>query len=152
MKIIDLLSSERVVSGVQASSKKRLFELASEIIAKDCPDFGAAEVFEGLFARERLGSTGLGSGVAIPHGRIKGVRNAIGSFVQLKQAVDYDAIDGEPVDLLFCLLVPEESTDEHLQILSKLAELFSNKELCKRLRSADNDEVLLKLLTKSEKG
>jgi PTS system nitrogen regulatory IIA component len=94
----------------------------------------------------------LGSGVAIPHGRIKGVRNAIGSFVQLKQAVDYDAIDGEPVDLLFCLLVPEESTDEHLQILSKLAELFSNKELCKRLRSADNDEVLLKLLTKSEKG
>ncbi|OGT21154.1 MAG: PTS IIA-like nitrogen-regulatory protein PtsN [Gammaproteobacteria bacterium RBG_16_57_12] len=149
MKIADLLSPDRVVAGLIISSKKRLLEHVSEMIARDCPELSADEIFEGLFARERLGSTGLGEGVAIPHGRIKGARKVMGGFVQLHKPIDYDAMDKRPVDLLFCLVVPEASTEEHLQVLAALAELFSNKGLCQQLREAKDSSSLYRLLTQA---
>jgi PTS system nitrogen regulatory IIA component len=88
-----------------------------------------SQVFDSLFAREKLGSTGLGQGVAIPHGRIKGLRDAAAAFIRMKEPIPFDAPDGKPVSLICVLLVPEKATDLHLQILSELAQMFSDKSL-----------------------
>jgi PTS system nitrogen regulatory IIA component len=90
-------------------------------------------VFDSLFTRERLGSTGLGQGVAIPHGRIKGLKEAVGAFVRLAQPVPFDAPDGKPVSLVFLLLVPEQATEQHLRVLSELAQMLSDRELREKL-------------------
>ncbi len=90
-------------------------------------------MFDSLFAREKLGSTGLGQGIAIPHGRIKGLKEAVGAFVRMKQPIPFDAPDGQPVNLIFVLLVPDRATDLHLQILSELAQMFSDKPFRERL-------------------
>jgi len=99
-------------------------------------------VFDSLFAREKLGSTGLGQGVAIPHGRIKGLKDPIGAFLRLKTAVAFDAPDGRPVELVFVLLVPEQATEQHLEILSELAQMFSDRELRSRLAAATDATTL----------
>jgi PTS system nitrogen regulatory IIA component len=104
-------------------------------------------VFDSLFARERLGSTGLGHGVAIPHGRIKGLREAVGVLIRLKQPILFDAPDGKPVSLLFVLLVPDQATDLHLQLLSELAQLFSSKALREKLLAAQDAETLYRLVS-----
>ena len=145
MNIVDLLSPNRVVVRPGASSKKRVLELLSEYLASATTGLTATEIFDTLIARERLGSTGLGHGVAIPHSRIAGINEALGAVLRLEQGVDYDALDGQPVDLLFALIVPEKSTEKHLEILSQLAEMFSNEQVLTRLRSADNAETLLRL-------
>jgi PTS system nitrogen regulatory IIA component len=135
MKIIDLLSADRIVCGVALSSKKRALEALSQLLAETNEvSLSEAQIFDGLLARERLGSTGLGHGVAIPHGRFKDVSQAVGVFVRLEEGIDFDAIDGEPVDLMFALMVPEESTEEHLQLLASLAEMFSDASMRDRLR------------------
>jgi PTS system nitrogen regulatory IIA component len=103
---------------------------------------GRSLVFDSLFARERLGSTGLGQGVAIPHGRIKGLKDALGAFVRLAQPVAFDAPDAKPVTLLFVLLVPEQATEKHLQILSELAQMFSDRALREALATAADAEAL----------
>ncbi len=146
MRIPDLLSAERVVCCAQTASKKRVLEQLSELIAAGQQDLSPTEVFDSLLARERLGSTGLGHGVAIPHGRVKNGTHTIGAFVRLQQGIDFDAVDGEPVDLLFGLLVPEESTSEHLQLLAQLAEMFSDTGFVARLRQADASEPLFDLI------
>ena len=97
--------------------------------------------------RERLGSTGLGFGVALPHARLEGIDTAVGAFVHLPCGVDFDSPDREPVDLVFALLVPENSTNEHLEILSRLAELFNEEELRKKLRIAASAKAVFGLLT-----
>ncbi|MEK7791734.1 MAG: PTS sugar transporter subunit IIA, partial [Pseudomonadota bacterium] len=100
------------------------------------------QVFDSLFAREKLGSTGLGQGVAIPHGRIKGLREAVAAFVRMKEAIPFDAPDGQPVNIACILLVPEKATDKHLQILSELAQMFSDKQFRDNiLRSKDAEEI-----------
>ena len=104
-------------------------------------------MYDCLLSRERLGSTGLGSGIAIPHGRLPQGKKTLAAFIQLQEAVDYDASDKLPVDLLFALIVPEESTDEHLQILSTLAEKFSEQNMLQQLRSATSSDELFALLT-----
>jgi len=152
MDITELLTVERVACHPQVSSKKRLLEQVSTLIADTNPSLGPGEVFESLIARERLGSTGLGRGVAIPHGRVKNSDRTIGAFVKLAQGVDYDAVDGEPVDLLFGLLVPEESTEEHLKLLALLARMFSDTTLVASLRSAPDQETIHKLLTGWQSG
>lgn len=146
MNIEDILSPERVAARADITSKKSVLELLAELIAEDTPSISQAEIFDSLCARERLGSTGLGHGVAIPHGRLKGSQDTLGAFVQLQQGVDYDAVDQQPVDLLFALLVPEESTNEHLQILAQLAEMFSDSERLRKLRRAYSAEALYKQL------
>lgn len=146
MQIAEILTPSRVAGNVDVSGKKGVLELLADLIADDCPDQTQVEIFDSLCARERLGSTGLGHGVAIPHGRLKGSKQTLGAFIQLNEGVDYDAVDQQPVDLLFALLVPEVSTDEHLQVLAKLAEMFSNVELVNQLRQGGSTMTLYDLL------
>jgi PTS system nitrogen regulatory IIA component len=149
MRISDIITPDRVRCGVEANSKKRALEVLSAQIALADPVLTPRAVFDCLLTRERLGSTGLGSGVAIPHGRLPNLLQAIGAFIRLKEPVNFDALDNEPVDLLFGLLVPAESTDEHLQMLSLLAEGFSDESLRHQLRSAEaSSETAFLLLTR----
>src|SRR5262245_20819959 len=123
-----ILSPSHVTLDLQASSKKRLFEQAG-LLFENLDGIARNVVFDSLFAREKLGSTGLGQGVAIPHGRIKGLKDALGAFFRLAQPVPFESPDGQPVSLVFVLLVPEKATEKHLQILSELAQMFSDKSL-----------------------
>ena len=147
MLISDLLSAERIRCDVQSSSKKLLLELISEELARNSDEFSKREIFESLCARERLGSTGLGKGVAIPHGRVKGSRHVQASFIRLRKPLPFDAADGEPVDLLFCLAVPEDCGEDHLKLLAQVAELFSDPQLLRELREAESPGRLLQLLS-----
>ncbi|VAX11926.1 PTS IIA-like nitrogen-regulatory protein PtsN [hydrothermal vent metagenome] len=142
MQLSDLLSEDRIVCEVDTHSKKRALEALSQLLAQDQVYVTSGDIFDSLLSRERLGSTGIGYGVAIPHGRVKNTRQASGAFIRLKEGVDFDAIDRQPVDLIFALLVPEESTDEHLAILSELASLFNEQSFRDSLRQArDKDEI-----------
>jgi len=149
MLISDLLSPERIRLDVQCSSKKRLLELISEELARNSDEFSKREIFESLCARERMGSTGLGKGVAIPHGRVKGSRHVQASFIRLKKPVPFDAVDGAPVDLLFCLAVPEDCGEDHLRLLAQVAELFSDPDVLRELREAENSARMLQVLSGS---
>ncbi|MBI4742225.1 MAG: PTS IIA-like nitrogen regulatory protein PtsN [Betaproteobacteria bacterium] len=132
-----LLTPENVALDVEASSKKRVFEQAG-VLFENNRGIARSIVFDSLFARERLGSTGLGQGVAIPHGRIKGLKEATGAFLRLGVPVPFDSPDGKPVSLLFVLLVPEQATEQHLQILSELAQRFSDRN-CREALGAAHD-------------
>lgn len=147
MLIADCLAPTRVMTGVDVRSKKRALEQLSSLLASGGAALAELEIFESLLARERLGSTGIGHGVAIPHGRLKAAGQAIGAFIQLRQGVDFSAVDNQPVDLLFALLVPEESTEEHLQLLAALAEMFSSESLRAELRRARSAADVHRLLT-----
>ncbi|EGV19253.1 MULTISPECIES: PTS sugar transporter subunit IIA [Thiocapsa] len=142
----ELINEARIGQGLEISSKKRLLETLAELLANDHPRLSTENVFERLLERERLGSTGLGHGVALPHARIKEVSQVIGAFVQTTRGVDYDAADGEPVDLAFALLVPETATEEHLQLLAYLAGRFSESATRSQLRDADSPAAILDLL------
>lgn len=125
-----------------ASSKKRVLEQAARLLAAAGPEPEAEQIFERLLERERLGSTGLAGGVALPHARMPGIESSHGAFLRLADAVEFDALDGQPVDLVFALLVPEDATEEHLQLLGRLASMFNDAQLCERLRDAEADEAL----------
>jgi PTS system nitrogen regulatory IIA component len=150
MLISDLLSPERIRFDVHSSSKKRLLEMISQELARNSDSLSKREIFESLCARERLGSTGLGKGVAIPHGRVKGSDTVEVSFFRLKKPLPFDAVDGEPVDLLFAMTVPEQCNEDHLKLLSQLAELFSDPALLSKLRQAENSGTMLQLLSNTE--
>jgi nitrogen PTS system EIIA component len=135
--IAKLLPPSNILLDLDVTSKKRMFEQAG-LLFENNQGVARSLVFDSLFARERLGSTGLGQGVAIPHGRIKGLKEAVGAFVRLAQPVPFDAPDGKPVSLVFLLLVPEQATEQHLRVLSELAQMLSDRELRARL-SGDPD-------------
>lgn len=143
MLVSELLELERISCNAHAASKKRVLEQLSELLAGNQTELTQTQVFDSLLSRERLGSTGLGHGVAIPHGRVKNSDKTLLAMIKLDHGIDYDAIDNKPVDLLFALLVPEQSTDEHLQLLSQLAEMLSDAELVKQLRAATSSRNLL---------
>jgi nitrogen PTS system EIIA component len=145
-QISNLLAPSHVLAALDAGSKKRVFEHAG-LLFENHNHVGRTLVFDSLFARERLGSTGLGQGVAIPHGRIKGLKEAVGSFIRMKEPIPFDAPDGKPVNLIFVLLVPERATDLHLQILSELAQMFSDREFRERLISSPDAADLYRLIT-----
>jgi PTS system nitrogen regulatory IIA component len=147
MQISQILAPDRVLSSVTSHSKKAALETLAALIADADTGLTQAEVFNSLITRERLGSTGLGEGVALPHGRMKNGEHTLGAFIRLESAIDYDAVDHKPVDLLFALLVPEQSTDEHLEILAKLAEMFSKPEVLERLRTSPTPEGIFSVLT-----
>lgn len=150
MQVSDILEPERVRSEVEATSKKRALEIVSELLTQSTEDSPTSHaIFDCLIARERLGSTGLGEGVALPHGRMPNLDRAMGAFIKIKEGIDFDAPDGQPVDLVFGLLVPEKSTDEHLQILSRLAELFHEEALRQKLRSPSSAQEAFALLTQA---
>jgi nitrogen PTS system EIIA component len=129
-----ILPASHVLLDVDAADKQAVFDLAAELLA-DKVGVKASQIASGLAARERSGSTGLGQGIAIPHGRVKGLRSAAGAFIRTRQPLPFDAPDDAPVRLIFVLLVPEKSTDLHLQILSELAQLFSSREVRQELAS-----------------
>ncbi len=147
MLIKDLLSPSRVLHALEGGSKKRTLELISQTIAQQLDDLEEEDIFSGLIGRERLGSTGIGEGVAIPHCRLDNYSQVVGCLVQLIKPIDFDAIDGAPVDLLFVLLVPSDACDKHLQTLGNLAELFSQAEFRQQLRNAPSAEALLEVVT-----
>ena len=147
MQIAEIISPERIVVRQQAGSKKRALELVSGLIAGAQPDLLETEVFDCLIARERLGSTGVGHGVAIPHGRLKAVERPLAAFAVLEKGVDFDAVDGQPVDMVCALVVPAESTEEHLQILASLAALFGDDRVRERLRATVTAADVYALLT-----
>ncbi len=139
--IADLLPLSNVVTDLDASSKKRVFEQAG-LLFENHQGIARGDVFDSLFSRERLGSTGLGQGIAIPHGRIKGLKEAAGAFFRLATPVQFDAPDGRPVNMLFVLLVPEQANEQHLQLLSELAQMFSDSAFREQLQSAPDSAAI----------
>ncbi len=139
MPFLDLLSPERVRTGLVASDKAGLIAELSTLLADD---EDVAVVRDALFARERLGSTGLGHGVAIPHGRSAAIAQARAAFVRLAAPIDFNATDQQPVDLVAALIVPAHFTDQHLKLLAELAELFSNGTITQALRAAPDADAL----------
>lgn len=137
-----ILPLSNVIAGMDVSSKKRLFEQVGLLI-ENTHAIARSDVFDSLFAREKLGSTGLGQGVAIPHGRIKQLKEATGIFIRLQEPIPFDAPDGKPVSLLFILLVPEQATDIHLQVLSELAQRFSSKAMREKMNDPACDAATL---------
>jgi len=144
--IAKLLPESNVLLDLDVSSKKRVFEQVG-LLFENNHSIARSQVFDSLFAREKLGSTGLGQGIAIPHGRIKNIKDAIGAVVRMKQSIPFDAPDGQNVNLIFVLLVPERATDLHLQILSELAQMFSDKPFRERLLNAEKAADLHKLIS-----
>lgn len=128
--------------GAQCTSKKRVIEYISGFLADKIDDSQSDEIYEKLIAREKLGSTGIGEGIAIPHSRLQECDDTLGALFVLDQAVDFDAIDRKPVDIVFVLLVPEEATEQHLQTLSMLAQKFNDEDFRNTLRQATSSEDL----------
>ncbi len=143
-QIAALLEADRIVLDLDVGTKARLFEAAGALFERGAGLSGNA-VTASLVAREKLGSTGLGQGVAIPHGRIKGLPEAIGGFARLMHGIDFDAPDGRPVAQVFVLLVPEQATDRHLQLLSELAGMFSERTFRERLAAAADPGALARV-------
>ena len=144
--VAKLLAPVNVVTDLQVSSKKRLFEQVGALF-EDRAQIARSTVFDSLFAREKLGSTGLGQGIAIPHGRIKGLDHALAAFLRPRQPIPFDAPDGKPVGQVFVLLVPEHATEEHLQLLSELADMFSERSFRDDLANAIDSSSLHRLFS-----
>lgn len=162
MEISQLITSGRVQCLGGIKSKKRALESLSQLLASGVTGVDPTDIFHQLIERERLGSTGLGHGVALPHGRFSSSQDdsgdaqfdqgmapkmTLGCFIKLDQGVDFDSPDAKPADLLFGLLVPEHCTDEHLQVLAALAQMFSDTEFCERLRNTQTNEELYTMLS-----
>jgi len=143
-QIADLLPASNILVDVDAGSKARLFDAVAALFEAR-RGLARAAVVESLVAREKLGSTGLGQGIAIPHGRIKGLKEALGAFVRLQSPIAFDAPDGKPVGQIFVLLVPEQATEQHLQLLSELAQMFSERRFREQLANAPDAERLREL-------
>jgi PTS system nitrogen regulatory IIA component len=146
MQLSQYLKSNTIACKQPANSKKRALEILSQYLALSQPDLNESDVFDHLVERERLGSTGLGEGVAIPHCRMAGAEQAMIAMITLDQGIDFDARDGKPVDLLFALVVPEDCTETHLKLLATAAEMFSDSEFCAHLRACRSSEPLYELL------
>lgn len=145
-RISSLLPIEHVLTGLELGSKKRLFEQIG-LLFENSRHIARAKVFDSLFDRERLGSTGLGHGVAIPHGRIKGLRETTCAFVKLQAGIAFESPDSQPVRLVFAMLVPEHATEQHLEILSELAQMFSDESLRAALLATEDAQAAHQLLT-----
>jgi PTS system nitrogen regulatory IIA component len=137
---------------VPGGSKKAVLEEIAKVIGQQVPDLDRQTVYESLIAREKLGSTGFGNGIAIPHCRLKGCASPISALLHLEHPVDFDAIDGAPVDLLFVLLVPEAATDAHLELLRQIASMLDRKEVRERLRTAPTGEALYQVVVDEQTG
>ncbi|NRA23047.1 MAG: PTS IIA-like nitrogen regulatory protein PtsN [Oleispira sp.] len=140
--IDSILTLERTIKSAPASSKKKVLEYLGSFIADHIPESSADDIYERLLNRERMGSTGIGEGIAIPHCRLKQCDKTFGVLLQLEHPIDFDAIDQQPVDLIFALLVPEEATDEHLKTLSMLAQKLSQADYREALRNSPDSKNL----------
>lgn len=148
MNLTELLTESRTLCHADIVSKKRALELASDTLAGQPGTPAAEQIFSGLLNRERLGSTGIGDGVAIPHCRLADCEQAMALLMTLATPIDFDAIDNRPVDLICVLLVPEDGAEEHLQTLAGLAELFSQSEARERIRACEQAPQLYQTVQK----
>ncbi|MCL6415225.1 PTS IIA-like nitrogen regulatory protein PtsN [Aestuariirhabdus sp. Z084] len=142
MNLTTLLSPDRSLCAAEGGSKKRVLETLAETIAQGAPEISADNLFNGLIERERLGSTGFGKGIAIPHCRLESCTAPMGALLKLSDGIDFDAMDGNPVDLIFALVVPNEATNEHLAILQELAGRLDNASYRNNLRHAKDGSEL----------
>ncbi|MGL4679369.1 MAG: PTS IIA-like nitrogen regulatory protein PtsN [Plesiomonas shigelloides] len=146
MQLSSVLSLDCTRSAVHCSSKKRALEIISELAASRLT-VAPQTLFEAMLAREKMGSTGIGNGIAIPHGKMEPGTTTVAVFIRTEQPIPFDAVDNQPVDLLFALLVPEDQCQQHLQTLSAAAKRLADKSVCRRLRTALSDEELYQILT-----
>ncbi|MDM7856842.1 PTS IIA-like nitrogen regulatory protein PtsN [Thiopseudomonas acetoxidans] len=142
IQLEQILTPGRSQVNVPGGSKKKILEHIAKLLANDCAELDEYSLLDSLIARERLGSTGFGNGIAIPHCRLIGCTQPIGALLHLENPIDFDAIDGAPVDLLFVLLVPETATDEHLELLRQIASIFDRDDIRERLRQSADAESL----------
>jgi PTS system nitrogen regulatory IIA component len=146
MIISDIISLDRTQCSVECHSKKRIFEVITEIAVKQNPQLDQNEVLASLLNREKMGSTGIGNGIAIPHGRIKDIDQIMAIIVTSDEPINFDAIDGKPVDIFFAILIPSDATDTHLKALADIARKLSNKEIVKAIRNAENKNQIVAAL------
>ena len=145
--ISDILTLERTQLGAQCSSKKRVIQHVADFLADKIMDAQSDDIYERLINREKLGSTGIGEGIAIPHSRLSECEDTLGALFVLESPVDFDSIDRSPVDIVFVLLVPAEATEQHLQTLSMLAQKFNQESFRDRLRQATSSNELFQIAT-----
>ena len=150
MTISALLSPQRIFLDTEITSKKKLLELIANIVA-DMTQLSESGIYSGLLNRERLGSTGLGQGFAVPHARVSDLDQTVACFFRLSQPVNFEAPDNQPVDLVFTIVIPEEATEEHLMILSSLASIFSRAEVCESIRAAGSKEEIADIIAAAER-
>ncbi|MDB4327261.1 PTS IIA-like nitrogen regulatory protein PtsN [bacterium] len=146
MEIKDILHPDCTLCAVQGTSKKRVLELISQIANQHLIDIDQATILSSLTCREKMGSTGIGNGIALPHGRLQELENVMAIVVTSKKPIDYDAIDNAPVDIFFAILVPEDKASEHLGTLSAIATKLNNKDTLSLMRQAKTDQELFEAL------
>lgn len=146
MQLSEILTTSCTLCDVNVSSKKRILEKISHLASHTVNDIEEHELLESLLNREKMGSTGIGNGIAIPHGRLPNANKAIAVLVTTEKAIDFDAIDNREVDIFVALFVPENSCQEHLDTLQNIAKLFSNKSMLKQVRKCSDDQSLYNLI------
>lgn len=146
MNLISMLSEDCTKSAVLFNSKKRILEYIAELAHQSQPQLTETTVFEALMAREKLGSTGIGGGIAIPHGKMKDISSPVLIFVVSQDGISFDAIDNQPVDIFCAILIPENQCQTHLSTLSGIARILSQKDFTRKIRHASTDEELYQLL------
>ena len=151
IRLESILTPARSLVNVPGGSKKRVLEQISSLVAKELPELEQHYIFENLIAREKKGSTGFGNGIAIPHCRLSGLSSPLSAVLRLEQPVDFDAMDAQPVDLLFVLLVPEQATDEHLELLRQVAGLLDQSQLREKMRQASSGEALYQIILEAQR-
>ncbi len=152
IRLDTILTPGRSLVNVPGGSKMRALEQIANLIGREVPELDTQAVYEALIAREKLGSTGFGNGIAIPHCRLKGCETPVSALLHLDAPIDFDAIDGAPVDLLFVLLVPEAATDAHLELLRQIASMLDRKEVREKLRHAPSNEALYQVVLDEQNG
>jgi PTS system nitrogen regulatory IIA component len=146
MKLSSIINKDCSRAAVLFNSKKRALEYISELANQHLSDHNAHEILDAFLTREKLGSTGIGKGIAIPHGRLKGIDSIFAILVTSQNSINFDAIDNRPVDILLAILVPEGDNASHLKTLAEIAGKLSNKEFCKQLRQAQDDDALYQII------
>jgi len=146
MNLSEILTTSCTSCDVAVSSKKRILEKICQLAAKQVGDIEQDDLFASLMDREKMGSTGIGNGIAIPHGRLPNASKAVAVLITTKQAIDFDAIDNRDVDIFIALFVPENSCQEHLNTLQSIAKLFSNKKMTKQVRKCNDNQALYNLI------
>ncbi|MEB0038901.1 MULTISPECIES: PTS IIA-like nitrogen regulatory protein PtsN [unclassified Pseudomonas] len=152
IRLENILTPGRSIVNVPGGSKEKALRQVANLIGHELPGLDSHDIFEKLTAREKLGSTGFGNGIAIPHCRLNGCSDPISALIHLDAPIDYDAIDGAPVDLLFVLLVPEAATDAHLELLRQIASMLDRKDVRDRLRGAKSSEALYQVVLDVQNG
>ncbi|MCF6434859.1 PTS IIA-like nitrogen regulatory protein PtsN [Pseudoalteromonas sp. MMG022] len=150
MKLSSLINKDCSKAAVLFNSKKRVLEYISELAHEQLPELSQHDILNALMSREKLGSTGIGKGIAIPHGRIEGIDEVTAMLLVNQQGIPFDAIDNRPVDIFLALIVPDGDNQQHLKTLAAIAEKLNNKEFCKQLRNAGNDEELYAIIASAD--